>query len=282
MNGNDADRPCIWLQSFTPVVFLCAMIVVAASQAHARDAGDGPQADPAQSAELGAILSWAFDRLEAGNTWDQRLSEQRKSVERISREIDRLTRDIEARRRRITKYNNTDFPNRVMQADEKIHNAAAELEAARDRSRSLPPNLVRLVLESAEVALQNARQEREYLEKYTRRKDLDMLEIEVTDLEDRVSDLKKRRAQERSKLEVLESQAKTAELSDQELEVLDLLDETIRLRDKGQRELADKSLVEATRLWRQEMADQFKSRYREIQQRPGNDRRGIRKPPPGR
>jgi hypothetical protein len=176
----------------------------------------------------------------------------------------------------------TDYLDRLREANEKIAAAAAELEAARERSYSLTPNLSRLVLESAEVRLQNARQVRVDLEKYTRRKELDAVKVEVTRLEDQLSDLMKRQDQERVKLKALERQAKTAELSEQESKILALLDETIRLRDKGQPELAEKSLVEATRLWRQEIAGQFKSRYREYQQPPGKDSRETQIRPPSR
>ncbi len=179
----------------------------------------------------------------------------------------------------------TDFLDRIGNADEKLDKAATELEAARDRSRSLPPNFARLVLDSAEFRLQNARLERENLEQHTLPKEMRAAGVtaraEVRRLEARRSALRSLEAQERSKLDALRKRARE-ELSDKESEIIKHLENYIQFGEKGQTVAANKSLAEATRLWRQEMDRQFKSRLRDYQQRPAKKASVIPSRPPGR
>jgi hypothetical protein len=145
-------------------------------------------------------------------------------------------------------------------ARKKINVAETELAVATALSESLPPYRAGLVLDSAAVTLEHARLEWANLERWGLRKEVDEANALSITLTDQRSDLEKLEDEEQEKLKDLERMASMEKLTNTEVEIIKLLKAYLSDRDANKPGSAEKSLAEATRLWRQQVERQFKSR----------------------
>jgi hypothetical protein len=186
----------------------------------------------------------------------------------------------------IVGLNATDFLDRLRRADEQLHRAEAEFFAASAHPYDLQPDLARLVVESAVLRLENVCRDRQNLLEHTlpkkeRRKVLEAARDDRVAWAKQLSDLKEFEVRQRSKLKQIADRATAAGLSENESRIIKYLEIYHDNKDKPT-DLAERSLAEASRLWRQEMSRQFGMRLNEFRGRPAPRASTMPGAPPAR
>jgi hypothetical protein len=160
----------------------------------------------------------------------------------------------------ILRLNDTKYFDLLPKARRKIDVAETELAVATALSESLPPYRAQLVIDSAAVTLEHARLEWANLERWGVQKEVADAKANIVTLNDQLEDLNNLKDEEHDKLVDIKSMAGMEQLTDTEVEIIKLLKAYVSERDANKPVPAEKSLAAATRLWRQAMERQFKSR----------------------
>jgi hypothetical protein len=180
----------------------------------------------------------------------------------------------------------SDFLDRLGKALERRDKSAREFTPAGIAARSLPPNVARLVMESARWRLENAQREVDHLREYKLKDEAEWAGVKADDeiavvLRPQRSRLDQLESQEQRKLDELESRARAAALSREESEIVKHLEQYVIHQKAGQDGPAARELAEASRLWRREMAERFAKGLDTSRSRPVSVPDALPADPPG-